>query len=218
MSSAAEHIDAAHQDFVERLSTILQPRDLRKFRIPHGVDNAYYEQILEHLGTEFFLNTIAAGQLPAEIALEINVPLLILNDWMFKAVDVDKVNLAKKACAESMMVKSAAVLLIEQETSQQVALCKEWSKRLQYMAERLDNDAWGPPIRESDNSPSTVHIAIGMQQSQHLVDEMGQMQDIANKFGGQMTFEDVLALEIVNDNGHDAHNSVQPDTDGSPLS
>jgi len=209
--NSAPDIDEALESFVERLRSIISPADLRKFKVPHAKNPEFYDTYLESIGPDFFLNTIAAGQLPAEIALEINVPILHLNDWMFKTVDADKINLARKACAESMMVKSATVLLLDQETSQQVALVKEWSKRLMYMAERLDSEAWGPPVKDENNAPSTVHISIQTHQQQETADEMRRLQDLSNHNGGRLRLEDVLNLEVMDSRAHD---QVQTNANG----
>lgn len=143
------------QEYYEYLSNILTPSDLRKFRIPHATTPDYYKEYMERFGTDFFLNTIAAGQLPAEIALELNIPAMTMLTWIEENTAPEQRDRAREMCAESMVVKSTTVLTLldKDATPAEVQMAREYSKRLAWTAERLNSDMWGPP------KPSVVEAA-----------------------------------------------------------
>lgn len=159
------------EDFSAHLQGILKPVDLRKFRIPHASTPDYYVTYMEHFGADFFLNTIAAGQLPAEIAIDMNVPALVLMNWLMENTAPEQRERAREMCAESLVVKSKSVLLIEADDSAAVQLAKEYSKRLAWAAERLNSDAWGPPRPSIVEAPPSFAITINQAANDDVTSE-----------------------------------------------
>lgn len=141
---------------------ILKPVDLRKLRVPHNADETYYDTYMSHLGVGFFLNTIAAGQLPAEIALDLALPVRYMMNWITERTSPEERDTARIMCAESLLVKSKTVLLMPDSdaTTAEVQLAREYSKRLAWIAERLDADKWGPPRPSENTAPPSFNITI----------------------------------------------------------
>lgn len=189
-TSAIEARDA----FIETLNGIIKPADLRKFRIPHATTPEFYSKYMASLGGQFFLNTISAGQLPAEVALEINVPVLFLKSWLAENVPAEELNAARKSCAESLVVKSKTILLLPLEDNVAAGLAKEYSKRMLWIAERMDADVWGPPLKEENDRPSTFSITINSAGDTRVQDAQEAMRE-AEAVHGRMTVDEMIKIE-----------------------
>ena len=184
------------QEFAGYLQDIISPIDLKKFRIPHATTPDYYDQYMGHFGVEFFLNTISAGQLPAEVALDMNIPVMTFTTWFTERTTPEQRDRAREMCAESLLVKSQAVLLIldGDATTQEVSLAKEYSKRLAWIAERLDSDHWGPPRPSVVEAPPTFSITLNSVANDTVESEREKLRNTFIEHG-PMTLETVKLIE-----------------------
>lgn len=181
-------------EYVDYLDRLLKPVDLRKIRIPHATTPEYYDQFMEYLGVDFLLNTIAAGQLPAEIAVDLNIPVRTLTTWLNSRTGPEDRERARELCAESLVVKSNAVLLLPCVDSQEVAMAREYSKRLAWTAERLDSNMWGPPRPSAAEVAPTFSITVNSAPRMDVEQERAKLKETIIEHG-PMTLESLKLIE-----------------------
>lgn len=182
------------EEFNSYLEDMIHPVELRKIRIPHATTPEYYQMYMEHLTPAFFLNTIAAGQLPAEIAIDLNIPVRTLTSWLTSKTGPEERERARELCAESLVVKSKAVLLLKVSEQHEVQMAREYSKRLAWAAERLDSNMWGPPRPSAAEVAPTFSITVN---AEPRVDVEAEREKLKGKIieHGPMTLESLKLIE-----------------------
>jgi hypothetical protein len=112
---------------------------------------------IDEVGKRAILERIATGQLLNEIAIDLGVPVLAFRQWLVKNVSREELDMAREACAESLMLKSQLVLTVTYESPGHATIAKSFSERLAQMAERIHPEQWAPRKPQGDNAvPVTI--------------------------------------------------------------
>lgn len=185
---------ANNEDFDKRLQDCLQPVDLRRFRVPHVTTPEYYERHLAHLGSPFVMSLIAAGQLPNEVALDLAVPIPLFKKWLVQHTGAGEREQTLHMCAESMLVKAQAVLLMDVDSAQDAAQARAYAKQLTWIAERLDNNQWAPPRTIESDAPPTFSITINKGADAEVEREQVKLRESIIEHGPQ-TLEQLRLTE-----------------------
>jgi hypothetical protein len=117
---------------------------------------------LDEVGESVILELIASGRLPNEIAIEYEVPVLHLREWMNKNIDPADLNDARQAAAESFVLKSVLPLTVTFESPGEAAMAKELALRMWEIAGRMDPDRWGNNKAVGAGAPAVTLVFEGV--------------------------------------------------------
>jgi len=124
--------------------------------------------VLDEIGVEAVLETVASGRLPVEIALSNRIPMMLFREWFERAVDPERLKTAMRSHAEIAVLKSQLSLAAAPETPAEAAVQKELSVRYAWVAERLHAEKWGPPQKKTE-APPVVNIVFNMRKNRAQV-------------------------------------------------
>lgn len=125
-------------------------------------------ELLDNIGEDVVLETVASGRLPAEIALSNRIPLMVFREWFEERVNTDRLKVAARSHAEVAVLKSTLSLSAAPDSPADAAVQKELSARYAWIAERMDPERWGPP-QKKDAAPPSVNIVFNMGKSAKAV-------------------------------------------------
>ncbi len=128
-------------------STLFQELFRQRSHLPDktGVSREETWKRLDALGEDAILERLASGRVLNEIAIELELPILYLREWVNLKVDRQRLNEAMRAAAESFALKGQLALLPTYRNQAQAAMAKELAASMRWMAERLAPQDWGPP-------------------------------------------------------------------------
>lgn len=141
-------------NFQQSLADLIKPRVARI---------ADYEDTcarLNKVGVDVILEEIALGAIPVAIAHAYEVPYLQLRRWLQEEITEGLYSVAIKACADSLVHQAQVVLSLPFEDKAQVSQMRAYANQLVLMAERLNSEDWGIPMKATPPAPS-VQINIG---------------------------------------------------------
>lgn len=126
---------------------------------------------LDELGVFAFLELLAKGRLLTEIAIDLQVPVMYLEEWAKQNIDPAKYDEARRLGAEAFVVKSILPLTVTYDSPGQATIAKALSERMAWVAQRLDPDRWGDTKPSKvPSSPVNLVFKIG-EQAQVKVEE-----------------------------------------------
>ena len=117
---------------------------------------------IDKFGKGAVLELISSGQLMNEIAIALGVPISTFRKWMDQNVTAEELAAARRACAESFMLKSLLVLTVSNDAPGHASIIRAYADRLAAVAERLDPDNWAQRKPGGDNSAPVTIVFEGM--------------------------------------------------------
>ena len=164
--SALEHLNTVitDDDLKKRSAFIAfmsNPAEVRRLSARSLGKDDYFMQLLdEQVGPEHVLDCLFAGQMPLEIAFDLGVPYRVFKRWMDMRCDPADLGAAQNACAEACVLKAQMVLSMPALDATDAAQQRAYSKLLQWMAERLHSDKWGPPKTSDGSAPPAFVVNV----------------------------------------------------------
>jgi len=98
---------------------------------------------LDELGVDGFLEMVAKGRLPIEIAVQYQVPALYLKRWVDTYIEPAVLEQAFKEAAQAFVLKSVLPLTVTYDSPGHAAVARALSERMAWIASKLDPDRWG---------------------------------------------------------------------------
>lgn len=117
----------------------------------------YWVEKLDATGTGPFLNMLAAGFLPAEIATANSLPLVFFQEWFERNVDKTALRHAMRSCAQMAVARSQAVLQGIPANQGHALTKRALAERLAWIAERADSERWG-----TSKAPAAPQIPVNI--------------------------------------------------------
>lgn len=117
---------------------------------------------LDSQGPGYYLEEIARGAIPVELAFRYELPVLYFMRWLQDRSDLEDYNYAMTLCADSLAAKSRAVLELSPDNAQEGMMIREYAKRALDLAERIAPDGWssGKKPKNDGAAPPALQIAI----------------------------------------------------------
>ncbi len=118
----------------------------------------FWYQFLDDLGVDEVLEFIARGNLPNELALANDIPLVFFREWCEKRISRPAWKLAMKSYGEVCVLKAQLALLPTPENAAEAAVQKELAAQYRWTAERADPEQWAPPKGDTKAIPSVTFM------------------------------------------------------------
>lgn len=152
-----EDVDAAviltqMQEFERLLSPSTQalPLDMAQPAVDH---------VLNRLTKDVILEDLARGNLPNALAIRYNVPVIKFRRWLERNTSAEELSEAMTYAAESMVVKSQAVLTHEPPSGPAGAMIRAFADRALDIAGKLKPVEWGNQ-KEQQGAGTAIQINI----------------------------------------------------------
>lgn len=141
------------------------------------------------------LDLIASGRLLSDIAVHLDVPQMDLRLWVSSTIPTQELDAAKRAGAESLMFKAAAVLEVSPGSAQDAAQMRALSAHYTKLAERMDADMWGPPKNTGGGQSVVLNLGFGGGSAPVTIEHNAAHPQEARDFDPSGLIAQVLALE-----------------------
>lgn len=142
------------------------------------------------------LDLVASGRLLSDIAAHLDVPQMDLRLWVGENLPAADFDAAKRAGAESLMFKAAAVLEVSPANAQDAAQMRALSAHYTKMAERMDADVWGPPKNTGGGQSVVLNLGFGGGGAAPVTIEHRAQADEVLEFDPSGMISQVLALDV----------------------
>jgi len=148
------------------------PYDLEGFftrlfssNVPDSVRRKSKDEVyatLDAYGPGYFLEEIARGAIPVEIAFRYELPVLFFMRWLQDCADSADYDYALTLCADTLAAKSRAVLEIAPDNAAEGSMIREYAKRALDLAERIAPDGWSSSKKPKTDSVSHAPLQIAI--------------------------------------------------------
>ena len=144
------------ETFFTRLFSNEVPEHVRR----KSKDDVY--TTLDTYGPGYFLEEVARGTIPVEIAFRYELPVLYFMRWLQDRADAEDYNYAMTLCADSLAAKSRAVLELAPDNAAEGQMIREYAKRALDLAERIAPDGWSSSKKPRSDGPATQALQIAI--------------------------------------------------------
>lgn len=140
--------------------------DTRHIRPVKGADKERVIAWLDEQGVDIFLEHIASGFLPIELAVANKLPITVFSEWLLRAAGPERMLAAEKSCAEAFMVKAILPLTVRPSGAAEAMVNVKLSDVMKTIAERMDPEKWaGKAVAMKDGDTNNL-LVINMQTGQ----------------------------------------------------
>lgn len=120
--------------------------------------------VLDSAGVDYFLEEIARGSIPVELAFRYELPLIYFMRWLQERADVEDYDFAMGLCADTLAAKSRVALESSPANASDGAMVREYARRALELAERIAPDGWSsgkkPKVDQEAKAPMQIAIIM----------------------------------------------------------
>lgn len=127
--------------------------------LPLNMAQVAVDHVLNRLTKDVILEDMARGNLPNALAIRYNVPIIKFRRWLEQNTSAEELSEAMTFAAESMVVKSQAVLTHEPPSGPAGAMIRAFADRALDIAGKLKPTTWGSQ-KEQQGAGTAIQINI----------------------------------------------------------
>lgn len=118
--------------------------------------------ILNTAGPDYFLEEIARGSIPVELAFRYELPLVYFMRWLEEYADPEDYAYAMGLCADTLAAKSRVALETTPANATSAGMIREYARRSLELAERISPDGWSGAKKPRSDAETKVPMQIAI--------------------------------------------------------